>query len=465
MQQLGINLYGWYWARRRLGRVFELTWRAYVERESWSPDRFQDFVEQQLRAQVQRAYREIPYYRHAFLEYGITEELLGRFRLEDLPKLPLLEKSTVRADPTVLLTERAAKSPLKAFNTSGTTGTPIRVYWDSATHQHNIAAREARSFRWAGVSIRDPRAVVAGRVIVPRKSDRPPFWRYNRWERQLYLSAFHISPTNVPHYVAALNEYRPLTLEGWPSAIYFLARLIRESDLEVHGPRAIITTSERLEPHMREAIESVFGTKVYEEYSAVENCALATECDMGHFHIHPDFGYVEILRPDGQPAHAGEAGEAVATGFANVNQVFLRYRTGDLATRAPTPCQCGRDLFPTLSELVGRVEDALLLPGGREITRFDFLFKELSGIYEGQVIQEAVDHFVINIVPAPGYSRVDAETIRKRMVSRYNLGPEITIDVREIDAIPRGPNGKFRAVINRVERNRTPDAPEDLLKK
>jgi len=54
-QQLAINVYGWYRARRRLGPVFERTWRAYVDRESWPADRMNEFVEGQLREQVQRA--------------------------------------------------------------------------------------------------------------------------------------------------------------------------------------------------------------------------------------------------------------------------------------------------------------------------------------------------------------------------------------------------------------------------
>jgi len=410
------------------------------------------YVENQLRVQVQRAYYEVPYYRQAFREHGVTEDLVRHFTLDDLPQLPLLEKSAVRANPAGLLTERAAKHPPKSFNTSGTTGTPVRVYWDVATHQHNIGVREARSYRWAGVSIRDPRCVIAGRPIVPKAHNHPPFWRYNVWERQLYLSAFHISPPNIPDYVAALNRFRPVSIDGWPSTNYFLARLIRESGFEVHTPRAIFTTSERLEPHMRAVMEAVFHTRAYEEYGSVENCGLATECEKGCLHVHPDFGYVEILRPDGQPASPGEVGELVATGFANANQVFIRYRTGDLAAWAVAPCPCGRESLPTLGEVLGRIEDTLFLPQGREMVRFDFLFKELRGVAEGQVVQEALDRFVVNVVPTPEYTREDAETIRKRMVTRYSLGPEIKIEVRELDAIPREPNGKFRAVINRVQR-------------
>jgi len=450
VQQLGINAYGWYWARRRMGKFFEQMWRQYVERETWPRARMQEFVERQLRAQVQRAYREVPYYRQAFRQHGVTEELIENFRPENLPQLPLLEKAVVRADSRALLTERAARNPPKAFQTSGTTGTPICVYWDSATHQHHIAVREARSYRWAGVSMRDSRSVIGGRLVVPRAQSKPPFWRYNRWEQQVYLSAFHISPANVPDYAAALNRFRPVAMTGYASGNFFLARLIGELGLEVHSPKAIITESEPLEPHMRAVVESVFGAKAYQEYGSVENCALATECERGRLHVHPDFGYVEILHPDGKPAPPGESGELVLTGFANTNQIFIRYRIGDLAAWAVEPCPCGREALPTLSQLVGRLEDTVVGLDGREMVRFHGLFVDLPGVAEGQVVQEDLDRFIVNVVPAKSFSTSDRETIRKRMVTR--LGPGTAVEVRELESIPREPNGKFRAVISRVKR-------------
>lgn len=449
-QELGINVFGWYWARRRLGPFFEETWRAYRERETWSSDRMHEYIDSQLRTQVKRAYAEVPYYRQAFRAHGITEERLDKFSVSDLTSLPFLEKPAIRADSTSILTARAAQRPPKCFHTSGTTGTPIRVYWSPATHQHNTAVREARSFRWAGVTIRDPRCMMGGRSIVPKNHSHPPFWRYNHWEKQLYFSAFHISKANLPDYVAALNRFRPSVLVGYAFSNTLLARLIQESGVEVHSPRAIITTSEKLESDMRDRLTSVFRSKVYEEYGSVENCGLATECERGALHVSPDFGFMEIIRSDNKPAGPGEIGEIVLTGFANTDQIFIRYRTGDLGVWSSDGCACGRSTLPVLARIVGRQEDALMLPGGRQMVRFHSLFTELAGIAEGQVVQEALDRFLINVVPSSQYTQADADIIKRRLCDRYELGPEISVEVRRCDSIPRGANGKFRAVVNLV---------------
>jgi len=455
MQQLGINAYGWYWARRRLGDVFEKTWREYAERESWPAERMQEFVEAQLRAQVQRAYREVPFYRDAFRRHGVSEALIEKFTLSDLPQLPFLEKSAVRANPEALLTEAAARKPPPAFATSGTTGTPLRVYWDSAVHQHNIAAREARSYRWAGVSIRDPRSMIGGRPVVPEASSQPPFWRYNRWERQVYLSAYHISPANTPDYVAALNRFQPTTMTGYAAANFFLARLIAELGLSVHSPKAIITGSEKLEPEMRRVLQTVFHAPVFEEYGSVENCGLATQCERGRLHVHPDFGYMEIVRPDGTPTQPGEAGQVVVTGFANYNQIFIRYRLGDLAAWGTESCPCGRAALPVLQNLLGRQEDTVIGTDGREVACFHRVFQNLPGVAEGQVVQEALTRFLVSVVPASGYSPEVARMIGDRITSR--LGADLDVKVVAVDAIPRQSNGKYRMVISRVERK--PGAP------
>jgi phenylacetate-CoA ligase len=451
LQTLGINTFGYFWAQRRLGGVFEQTWREFVERETWAPERMREYVENQLRAQVQRAYRNVHYYREAFRKHGVSESLIESFTSADLSSLPLLDKSSVRRNPTSLLTEQSAKHPPKVFSTSGTTGLPIHVFWDRATHQRNVAAREARSLRWAGTSYRESRGVVGGRLIVPTVDGGPPFWRYNYWEKQLYLSAFHIGPSTVQDYVAALNRYQPSFLTGYASANYFLAKAIQESGLQIYRPQVIVTNSDRLEPYMRPTLEAVYQTKVREEYGSVENCALATECEQGGLHIHPDFGYVEILGPDGRSKERGEVGEMVVTGFTNTNQLFIRYRIGDLAAWSTEPCPCGRATLPTLKEIVGRVEDTVVLRDGRRLMRLDHAFRDLEGISEGQIVQQDYDYFLVKVVSTPAFSRTDIDSIKTRLSTR--LGPQIVVEVQTVDSIPREPNGKFRMVISHISKN------------
>jgi len=287
-------------------------------------------------------------------------------------------------------------------------------------------------------------------MIVPRAEGRPPFWRWNPAENQLYLSAFHISRSNAPAYAAALTARRPTVLTGYASSVFSLARFFSELGLTVPPPRAVITESEKLEPEMRAVIEAALGAPTFEEYGSVENCALATECECHRLHVHQDFGYVEIVGPDGTPTQPGEVGEIVVTGFANPHQVFVRYRIGDLAAWSAEACPCGRSTLPVLHQLVGRVEDMIIGPDGREVVRFHGLFVGLSGVVEGQVVQETPLRYTVNVSPSAQYSERDRATIESRL--RQRVGSGVTVEVRLVPEIPRDRSGKFRAVISKVKR-------------
>lgn len=446
-QQLAVNAFGWYWKRRRLGRTFDRLVQEYVAREKWAASTFHAYVETRLREQVLRAWHEIPFYRRRFQAHGLTETDLERLTLADLSRLPILDRSVLRKQPKSLLTRSARLLPPKSFHSSGTTGVPARVFWSRKTHQHNLAVREARCFRWAGVSLRDRRAVIGGKRIVPAAEAGPPYWRYNRFEHQLYLSLYHISPDHTPDYVAALNRFRPVVLEGLASGLYFLARFIQQAGLKVNPPRAVISHAEKFERHMREVVEQAFGARAWNEYGSVENCALATECEHGRLHVHLDFGILELIGADGQPVQPGEVGETVVTGLANPDQVIIRLRLGDLASWATEPCPCGRNQFPALGELCGRIGDTLVLPDGRRLGVAN-PFAGVQGIWEGQLIQQELDKFLIRVVPTAGYSEHSRKVVTERL--RQMLGRNIRIEIQEVAEIPRERSGKFRSTLSLI---------------
>jgi hypothetical protein len=78
------------------------------------------------------------------------------------------------------------------------------------------------------------------------------------------------------------------------------------------------------------------------------------------------------------------------------------------------------------------------------------LFKDLPGVAEAQVVQESLTHLVINIVPSVHYGGSEADMIRTRMLSRYDLGPDYQIEIRRLEKIPRERNGKFRTVVSHL---------------
>jgi phenylacetate-CoA ligase len=198
---------------------------------------------------------------------------------------------------------------------------------------------------------------------------------------------------------------------------------------------------------MKTVMKQAFGARAYEEYGAVENCVFASECEHGRLHVSPDFGILEIVDEEGLPVCAGREGRLVCTGLLNEAQPLIRYDIGDLGSWAEHPCACARNHLPVLRELIGRVEEVITGPDGRQLMRFHWLAADLPTIIESQVVQEAPDRFRVNVVAADNFGEADQAIIRRRFAAR--LGP-VLVDIVRVPAIERTARGKFKAVITRT---------------
>jgi phenylacetate-CoA ligase len=96
----------------------------------------------------------------------------------------------------------------------------------------------------------------------------------------------------------------------------------------------------------------------------------------------------------------------------------------------------------------GRIEDYVVTPDGRRVGRLDHIFKELPDVAEAQILQETQEAIDVLVVPRTRWKADSERSLLKEIRSR--LGEEIGVTVRQVDAIPREANGKFRAVKSRV---------------
>ncbi len=445
-QNLGISMYGLSYRRERLGGDFEQYVAGFRERDRWSPEQMQAYVHQQLRNVLTHAFEQVPYYQKTWSKVGATRTDLARMTVAGLTALPITHKADVRVAPDAFVAQKVAvRQKLHRYHSSGSTGTPVTAICTSDGHRKFIAAREARSFGWAGSSVHRPRSMIGGRLVVPKGIARPPFHRYNWAERQVYFSAYHIAPGHVREYVGAFNRHRPKLLTGYAYSHYLLARMMCEQSVSLdYEPEAIVLSSEKLTGEMKRVIQQAFRARAYEEYGAVENCVLATECEHGNLHVSPDFGVLELVDQDGQPVPPGVEGRVLCTSLLNEAQPLIRYEVGDLGVLSAKPCPCGRNHLPVLQEIVGRLEDVVVGPDGREMVRFHGIFIDLPHVLEGQVVQEALTRFKVRVVPQDDFGFEDERLIRQRFAER--LGP-VDVQIETVAAIPRTERGKFRAVI------------------
>lgn len=449
VQNLLLGAFGSRLNRQRYGGRFSEFQSLLQESQWWQPAKMRAWQEGRLRSVLMHAYKHVPYYRESFRHRGYDP---ARFQgLEDLQKIPVLDRAMVKHRVEDLKSRLFRPAALTQGYTSGTTGSPITLYYDAAMIAMNYAVMD-RQYRWAGLRMEkngDRIAVLRGNIIVPLQQKQPPFWRHNRSLNQLILSSFHLSPQNLDAYLSALREFGPAVLDGYPSSLYVLAKLLLK-----HGGRlplrAAITSSETLYDFQREAIEAAFDCRVFDYYAAAERVIFSVECDRhaGH-HLCEEYGITELLDDQDQPVATGAEGFMVGTTLHNLGMPLIRYRTTDRAAHRVANCNCGRPL-PLMEDVTTKSEDVLRLSDGRLISPsvLTHPFKPLDSIEGSQLVQTDLDRLLIRIVPGAAFSEGDRQHLIRELKAR--LGEDMRIEFELIDELPRTSRGKFKWVVNDV---------------
>jgi len=436
--------YGYMMRARRYGPETRQLAKEALERESWSADRWQEYQAQQLTKLLDHAASNVPYYREHWRRRRARGDRSSHLELRNWP---VLTKEELRQDAAQFLSDdRSGK--LYEVTTSGSSGTPLTTWKSREAIANWYALVEARWRNWYDVDVNTRWAIFGGKVVTPFEQEEPPFWVWNRGLNQLYMSTFHLRPQNVRDYLQALETYEVRYLYGYASSLHTLASLALEQGLQVPQMKVAISNAEPLHDFQRESIGRAFGCPVRDTYGMAEEVAAASECEAGNMHLWPEVGVVEVLADhEDRVLPAGEDGRLVCTSWLNPDMPLIRYEVGDRGALAGrTPCSCGRSL-PRIERIVGRISDNLVTRDGRRVFYIYPVFFGLA-IREAQVIQEELDEVRVRLVRDADYSAKDEELIRQRL--RERLGP-VRIRIEAVDEIERGPNGKFQAVICRVE--------------
>ncbi|HYI96611.1 MAG TPA: AMP-binding protein [Bryobacteraceae bacterium] len=438
----GYHLYSWRYGRDTEDLVCEA-----LAREYWTAEHMHAEQSAQLSALLVHSAKNVPYYR------GIWEQRRrdgDTSPVDVLANWPVLEKDPVRESPESFLVEGSNPKKLFRTATSGTTGKPLQLWQSRKTLHEWYALTEARWRRWYGVTKDDRWAILGGQLIVPVSQTEPPFWIWNRAFRQLYMSSYHLSPDLIRHYFTALKKYRIKYVYGYSSALYALASQALADGRDDLVFAVAITNAEPLSARQRQTISQAFHCPVRETYGMSEMVAAASECEYGRLHLWPRVGVVEVLT-DGKPAAPETTGDLVCTGLLNTDMPLIRYRVGDraaLGDRANV-CECGRTL-PWLKSVEGRLDDVLYTASGRRVGRLDPVLKSDLAVQEVQIVQKSLTELHVNVVPAKSFNGSTEAAIARQLRNRMG---EVDVVIKQMSFIPRGANGKFRAVICELDQD------------
>jgi phenylacetate-CoA ligase len=374
--------------------------------ERWSIDALRDVQVGLLRRLLRHAYTHTTHYREAMDGIGMRPEDIES--AEDLHRLPLLDRDTVRAT----MNDRLAAAPPKFVikkSTSGTTGEPVVVKYNAESRHWRDATRW-RGYGWGGYEI-GMRAFhywgcgpASDSWLQRRKI------KIDRMiKRDLYVDCTPRGEQALTSVVHQLRRFQPQVMVAYSAGAAALAKFVIENKMRSWAPIPVLVGAERLWPQDREAIEEAFGP-AFETYGCREVMLIATECE-AHAGMHTSMEtlIVELIvrNEDGttRSAKPGETGEVVVTDLHNLACPMIRYVNGDLAVaHAPGVCACGRSLAK-IGPIEGRTTETLRDGRGNAVSGmvFNILFGVMDQVVKKfQVVQRIDGSVVMKVVPQSG---------------------------------------------------------------
>jgi phenylacetate-CoA ligase len=395
---------------------------------------FRALCEQRVAETLDYARSTVPFYRS-----GPWATALRGADHRTLRNWPVLERQTIQAQEAEMLSRPRVRG--RYFrSTSGSTGSPLRVWMDPAAAAWAWAA-DYHGLLWHGIQV-GARAL----TLRPRTAGA-----IGEWIRNNHLvKATDLSPARLGAAVRLLERRDTTYVWGYVSAVVELAKQARLMGARTRplAPYAKVF-GEMLYPFQRQIIEEGLGARVIETYGCNETGTVAYECPAGSIHVFADHVMVEILK-DGEPVPAGEMGDIVLTCTTNRTMPLIRYRVGDRGRLLPDPCLCGRP-HPVLGGIEGRSGDVLLTSSGTQVHGTAALGGVLKKVHAKtppesirQVLFEQHDlrSWVVLVQPGPGFDDHAASVLVEGVQAVF--GNDCTVTVTQVPAIPREPSGKFR---------------------
>ncbi len=176
IQDIMVTGYGLKVYRREYGRKFRDALKEFEDRQWLSKADNIEYQNNKLRLLIRHAYENIPYYNKMMSSCKLIPEDIQK--IEDLYKLPVITRNTVRENQKNMVARNYKPSQLIKGYTSGTTGSPLELIWDDRICLFKTVV-DWRQKRIAGINPGDKMAFFLSRAVVPLKRNKPPFWRHN----------------------------------------------------------------------------------------------------------------------------------------------------------------------------------------------------------------------------------------------------------------------------------------------
>jgi phenylacetate-CoA ligase len=426
---------------------------AFEPIEVASRDEIANVQRERLNWSLRHAYENVPHYRKAFDEKGVSPE---DFReLADLAKFPFTTKKDLRDNYPFGMFAVPRSDVVRIHASSGTTGQPTVVGYTKKDIE-TWATVMARSIWAAGgrpgmmVHVAYGYGLFTGGLGAHYGAER------------LGCTVVPVSGGMTERQVQLINDFKPDIIMVTPSYMLALLDQFRAAGLDPRESSLKIGLfgAEPWTNAMRQEIEQAAQMQAVDLYglSEVIGPGVACECveTQDGPHIWEDHFYPEIINPEtGLPVRDGEIGELVFTSLTKEAMPMIRYRTRDLTRLLPGTARSMR----RMEKITGRTDDMMIARGvnifptqiEEQILRCD----GLSAHYQIELLREGrMDELHILVEANPAHADEASRVAQADLLARHikdMIGVTVAVTITMPRALKRSA-GKAARIVDRRTR-------------
>lgn len=314
---------------------------------------------ERLQSTLNRAFRNVPFYRNRFQAQNIDPAEIES--LKALDRIPFTERRHFSDNYPYGLFAVPLRDIVRIHTTPGTTLNPTVSGY---AKQDILLWREmvARALSAAEVS--------AAEILQIHLDPGLANWGRDYKDGAEAIEAGVIPLTFLPleKQLMVLRDYKTSVLITSPSAAAQLVHLLFRFNLNPNALalKTLILVGEVPDPETRTQFEEELHVKTWVHYglSEVPGPTLAYECEAGRgLHVSEDHFLPEVIDPvTGKSLSEGEEGELVLTSLTTRAFPLIRFRTGDRVRLFSEPCSCGRTLR-RIEWLPHRTDEMIVIRG------------------------------------------------------------------------------------------------------
>jgi phenylacetate-CoA ligase len=402
-------------------------------------------------------YERAPFYRRKFDDAGIRPEHIKT--LEDVSRIPFTIKEELRRSqeehpPFGDFHCIPPEEGVRVFQTTGTTGTPVRSLLSKKDWLVNYYDQFMYFMYGYGITKADI-------IFIPFNYGLYlAWWGIHSSFEQGGVLVIPGGGQSSEDRIKNILEWKPTVICGTPTYILFLGEVAKKMgvDLSKTTVRVVITAGEpgAQVPSTKKLIETTWGAKNYDDIGSTEISNFGFECiSQKGTHVVESMFLAEVIDPvTGKTLAPGQEGELVLTNLCCESMPLIRWRMGDIVKFNVKKCDCGRTSLRLEGGIIGRADDMFQFGGVNifpsAIENFVRGTKEFSNEY--QVIAPKMGsgkHLRIRVEPSsPALSQEEMDRAVKsfKEIFKFRIGVSPDVEVVKIGELPRF-EGKAKRVI------------------